>query len=532
MAAYIQQIYLAFHNAPESHVLIIKGSERHGYTFSASAIYDESVAIRTQKLFKHIFAEFSVQEILDHLSNPKLTKAALRRIFVKMAVFCDQGPSFDFSNLQELEHIFLDKTPKETQFLEDKAATSGKEFEGLCEKVYLQWHHYFAVQTENDPEKRMIREAEFLTSRMADREFQEGEYIYLAKDAIFQVDATFIHEGAYVSILKSLSDSKSVKLICRGTAMRRSATDGLKSGMNDLQYEIGNGGVQGVWPHVADYLKQQSIHEVELYGKSLGGAHAQRLAVLVMKHSQCLLKSLTTVCSVGVGSEAEGLFKGLVEQDERFRKLNLTIIRNGGEEIDKGADYIPCVGGDHLGATVDAEYLNLKVYYIHPISEQIYPPQQDLNFFQKGVRFASSFSAPHVRQSTLLDFSYNHLDRPKAQTALQLGRTLEGPRRCFAYKNTRSFSEIVNPPTNELETQPIEKIVLIASTVFFILFYIGFVTCLELHPGTIIYQGNGLILTIPTIVMAAGTGLSLVTITITLCSLCASARNRDVVLLT
>jgi len=313
--------------------------------------------------------------------------------------------------------------------------------------------------------------------------------------------------------------------------MRRTATDGLKSGLNDLQYEIGNGGVQGVWPNISDYLKEQSIREVEIYGKSLGGAHAQRLAVLVMKHSNCVLKSVTTVCSVGVGSEAEELFRELVNQDERYRNLNLTVIRNGGEGIDKGADYIPYVGGDHLGATVDPKYLNLKLYYIHPTSAQIYPPQKDLNLFQKGYRFASSFSAPHVRQSTLLDFSYALLDRQNAQSALQLGRNLEGPRRCLAYKNTHSFTDIVNPSADELETQSIEKVVLVVSTVFFFLFYIGFVTCFELHPGPIVYQGNGLILTIPTIVMAAGAGLSLITITIVFCSLCHSTRKKDPALL-
>jgi|GEM_PF-6494019 len=185
MSAYIRQIYLAFHNKPDSHVLIIKGSERQGYTFSASPTYDESVAVRTQKLFKKIFAQFSVHEILEQHPNSRLTKTILRQIFVKMAVFCDQGPPLDFSNLQDLEHLFLDKAPKETQFLEDKAATSGKEFEGLCEKVYLQWHHYFAVQKESDPEKRMIRLAEFLTSRMGRSRISRRSLCLLSKRCNF-----------------------------------------------------------------------------------------------------------------------------------------------------------------------------------------------------------------------------------------------------------------------------------------------------------------------------------------------------------
>ena len=527
MSNYINQIYSAFHGLPDSYFLIIKGSEEQGYVFAASATYDEAVAIRTQKLFKKIFQEFPIQEILAQCSDSKLTKAVLRQIFVKMAVFEDNGPQLNFSTMDQLENIFLDHAPASASFVEDKAKTSGKGFEGLSEKVYLQWHHYFATQQEEDPEKLEIRQAEFLTSRMADREFQEGTYVYLGKSEVFQVDKTVVASGSYISILKNISDPSKVKIVCRGTAMRRTATDGLMSGLNDLQYEIGNGGIQAAWPMVFEYLSQQNVREIEIYGKSLGGAHAQRLAILIMKLPDCELTSLTTVCSVGAGVEAEALFKSYVEQDKRYHQLRQIIIRNGGNTKDE-ADYIPCLGGDHLGSTVDAKYLDLRLYYIHPTAAQISPPHDNLNVFQYGMRLAASFSSAHVRQTTFTDFSYQRLDdRVAIQSALNMGLALERPRRWIAYRNKTSFSDFVNPPV-KIESLTIEKTVALVSSLFLILFYVGFMVCLVLEPGSIVFQGNGIVLTLAAVIMAAGGGLSVLTIAIASCSWWLSSKeNRN-----
>ena len=527
LANYINQIYSTFHGLPDSHFLIIKGSEEQGYTFAATATYDEAVSIRTQRLFRKIFQEFPIQDILGQYSDSKLTKSVLRQIFVKMAVFEDLGPPINFSSMEQFENIFLDHAPAAAGFVEDKAKTSGKGFEGLCERVYLQWHHYFTTQQERDPEKHEIRQAEFLTSRMADREFQEGSYIYLGKKGVFQVDKTVISSGAYISVLKDISDPSKVKIVCRGTAMRRTATDGISSGLNDLQYEIGNGGVQAAWPMISEYLTHQKVREIEIYGKSLGGAHAQRLAVLVMKLPDCLLTSLTTVCSVGAGEEAEILFKNLVEQDKRYHDLSLIVIRNGGNASD-AADYIPCLGGDHLGSTVDAKYLNLRVYYIHPFSKQITPPDASLNVLQHGIRLAASFSSAHVRQTTFADFSYQRLDdREVIRSALTLGSILERPRRWIAYQNTTSFSGFVNPSTMQTDTLAIEKVVVVVSSIFLILFFVGFMVCLVLEPGNVVYHGNGIILTLPTIIMAGGGGLSALTIAIGSCAWWLSSKGSD-----
>ncbi|MFZ0564661.1 MAG: hypothetical protein WAM28_00465 [Chlamydiales bacterium] len=445
MAVYINQIFSVFHNLPDSYTLIINDLGENRYAFTASSNCDEAECIQTQNIFKKIFDKSPFQEVIEQYSHSRLTKSVLREIFVKIAAFNDKGPSLNFSSLEDFEHTFLDKAPKESSFLKDRAWTSGRGFKGLCEKVYLQWHHYFTIKSECDPEKIEIRQAEFLTSRMADREFQEGTYVYLAKGEIFQVDKTIVCQGAYISILKNISNPAQAKIICRGTAMRLNSTDAFNSVLNNLQYEIGNGGIQAAWPYVSHYLHQQNVREVELYGKSLGGAHAQRLAILIMKYSSCFLKGLTTVCSVGVGSEAEVLFKDLVERDECYRSLNLTVIRNGGEAVDKGADYVPFVGGDHLGATVDPKDLNLRLYYIHPLSERIFAPNHNIGFIRKLVRFVLSFFDAHFRQNTLLDFSYQSLkNRAEIQSSLKFGTLLEWLRRIFTYRNTISFTDFVS----------------------------------------------------------------------------------------
>lgn len=495
VANYINQIYAAFQNLEDSSFLQINEVQENNYVFSSSNAYDE----RTLPLFQRIFNVH-----IDESSQP-LTKARVREIFVNMATFNENGAPLNFESREEMEHLYLDRPPVFESFAEDKAQTSGKGFPGLCETVYLQWLHFFSCRAENDSQKYEIREAEFLTSRLADREIQEGTWIYLGEEKIYQVERVVAQGGAYIAILKNRAHPNQIKIVCRGTAMRRTATGGLLSALNDLQYEIGNGGVQASWPFLSEYLSRHQNLEVEIYGKSLGGAHAQRLAILVMLLPNCTLKELTTVGSVGVGEEAEEMFKELLEQTHEFSRL--TVIRNGGEQANDGADYIPCMGGEHLGATVSSQFLDRRVYYIHPQANPITKPLSMLSFFQNLNRFIKSFSGPHVRQTTLQDFSYQLVESDEIQDSLSIGNRLENLRRVIAYKNCVSFTEFVhNPHAPDLI---VFKIGVVASDIFLILFFTGFMTCLAVQYGPVIYQSTQLVLTLPTILMGEGMILSL-----------------------
>ena len=171
---------------------------------------------------------------------------------------------------------------------------------------------------------------------------------------------------------------------------------------------------------------------------------------------------------------------------------------------------------------------DLRLYYIHPTAAQISPPHDNLNVFQYGMRLAASFSSAHVRQTTFTDFSYQRLDdRVAIQSALNMGLALERPRRWIAYRNKTSFSDLVNPPV-KIESLTIEKIVALVSSLFLILFYVGFMVCLVLEPGSIVFQGNGIVLTLAAVIMAAGGGLSVLTIAIASCSWWLSSKeNRN-----
>lgn len=492
--SYIKEIYTALQNHADASFLQIDEGENNHYIFSASSIYNEEVDQRTRFHFERIF-NYSLQK-----STKPLTKARLREIFVNMAVFNENGPPLHFAKREEMEHLYLDKPPIFESFVEDKPQWSGKGFPVLCENVYLQWLHYFSSLSEDNLEKREIREAEYLTSQLADREAQEGTWIYLGEEKIYQVEHVVAQGGAYIALLRNRAHPNQIKIICRGTAMRRNATGALLSGLNDLQYEIGNGGLQASWPFIFEFLSREENLEIEIYGKSLGGAHAQRLAIMIMLLPNCTLKGLTTVGSVGVGSEAEEMFKQLVEQNRP--PLRLTVIRNGGEKDNDGADYIPCMGGEHLGATVSNGLLERRVFYIHRHAYPITEPRSTLSFFQNLVRFAKSFSGPHVRQTTLENFSYQIVETEGTDAALSLGNRLESLRRVIAYKNCVSFTDYVRDPL--AADRVIFKVGAVVSGIFLVLFYLGFMACLALKFGPIVYQSSQFALTLPAILMGEG----------------------------
>lgn len=484
-------------------VLIKISTKENNYQFEIADEHNE--VEKTWEVVQSVLKNCCSQQTLQNYTHTLPTKQTLRELFVQAALFTKDGPLLQPENLKALKKIFLDTPMKLKNFRNDKVKTSGKGFTGLCEKVYLQWHHYFQTQSEKDSVKKTIREAEFLTSRMGDREMRVGEYIYLDADQIYLVDAVIAKEGAYVAILKNVNDPKSVKIVCRGTALRKGATEGLKSGLNDLQYEIGNGGTIAVWPEVADYLKDYAIKKVEIYGKSLGGAHAQRLAILVMGHSEATLQSLTTVAAVGVGQEAEVLFRKLI--DTAQIKPKITVIRNSG-------DYIPCLGGDHLGSSLVYD-LNPKVYYIHS-EEEIEKPNDKQSFWKKAKMLISSFSAPHVRQATLNnDFYVETIKNENKQEALKLGALMERQRRWAAYRTTILFKDFATNPSAPWAFLTLQKIGSKASVLFTLLFAAGFISAIVLKPGAPFIQAPGITLTEPALFLATGCMVSLTLFVIT-----------------
>lgn len=304
-----------------------------------------------------------------------------------------------------------------SSFLFDKPKTSGKGILGLAEKVFLAVHHHFMVEGESDKEKGHIRDVEFLTSRFADREMRENEVVHL-QDGYFYVDRLFAKRGAYVVVLIDIENTMPPKIVCRGTALRSNATVGYASGVNDLQMEAGIEGVAAIWPALSEYLKGSGITEVEVLGKSLGGAHAQLLAVLIEGTLSIKIKRLITYCSIGISRDINQLFcrEILAKRSEPFQ---IEVIRNGGTSLDE-IDFVPLVGDLHLGAgylhkTImsadDKRACQVTMSYIHT-ENTIRSIPVVTDFLSSFKQFTRSFGGSHCRQSTLDQFFVKTITDP------------------------------------------------------------------------------------------------------------------------
>jgi len=331
------------------------------------------------------------------------------------------------NRLDNIEPLFMQDRPLLQKF--DKAKTSGKGLEGLIERVYIRINHHFMVINEPDKKIAKLRDIEMITSRLADREMQKGEILHLSK-GYFYVDHVIIGGGAYISILRDVKGVNTPKIICRGTAMRPTATGGLKSGINDILLEIGTMGVKNIWPELSKYLIENKIGSVELLGKSLGGAHAQELAILIEGINGVEIKKLITCCSVGAGESINNLFKKEILQN-RMRPFKIQVIRNGGSEDQ--IDYIPTIGGVHLGEGSSSEQCKIKVCYIQPGNEEVGFLTTHPNRYNLIKRFLFTLSNGHSRQTTLKEFKWKIIDESQINEHLSIGNQLEKIRKCLAY---------------------------------------------------------------------------------------------------
>ncbi len=225
----------------------------------------------------------------------------------------------------------------------------------------------------------------------------------------------FIAGGAYVSALQDLNDPTRVKLVCRGTAMRYSASGGLLSGLNDLLVDVGLMGIKSVWPSIRAYLQEKGIKEVETLGKSLGGAHAQQLAVLVEGIAKIPVTKLTTFGGVGTTERVHQLFNKVRKKQDH--EIKISVVRNGGTE-ETEHDFIPTVGGMHLG--IDTPKSKVTVYYLNEGQEPSVPFPGTTGIVA-AKQFLSSFGIAHCRQITLKQFNWiaiSNLDTIKEQLAM------------------------------------------------------------------------------------------------------------------
>jgi hypothetical protein len=336
-----------------------------------------------------------------------------------------------FKNLEEIEFCCNGFIPHLDQFSIDYAMTAGKGFKGLVERVYIAMHHHFQTLEKKGEKSAELQDIELLASCLSDREIPANSVVHL-NEGYFYVDQVIAGEGAYLSILQDIEKIKPTKIVCRGTAIRPRAKSGLKSGLNDILLEIGMKGIKDSWPKLSNYLIKNQIKEVEILGKSLGGAQAQALAVLIEGLHPIEVKKLITYCSVGVGKKINELFKKEV-LEKRQTPFSIQVIRNGSAQ-EENIDYIPAIGGVHLGEGTSSEKCAIEVCYLQQeeSEEEVY--NKDINFFKLIKNFFCSFSSAHCRQTTLKNFKWKIIEgRDQINDHLRMGERLEKIRKVFAY---------------------------------------------------------------------------------------------------
>jgi hypothetical protein len=337
-----------------------------------------------------------------------------------------------FESMEQFKKIFLRPCPNSEEFYIDKVKTSGKGLKGLEERVFLNVLHHFHVQTEGKSERAFLRDAEMLTGRYIDREPPQGSLIHL-KEGVFFVDKTFSSSGGYVSVLRDIKGERVPKLVCRGTAVRRTATSGFASGINDLLPQMGMWGVQAIWPELSKYLKDEQ--SVEIFGKSLGGAVAQELTVLLEGKANVRVDHLVTVCSVGVGKEINDLFLNKVLAKREGAPLAISVLRNKGNDDADELDYVPILGGKHIGVDAPSDKCKSLVYELSPQEATISPISKKARVVFYMRKLSKSLGACHCRQTTLKDdFKYQCIEDPTEVNELLLsGEIFERIRRSVTF---------------------------------------------------------------------------------------------------
>lgn len=358
-----------------------------------------------------------------------LTQNVTLKIFWGMADICLEdleetciqfnGCSIGLLTLSDLDAVYYSSLPFFDQSIDydahspisfiDDHRTRGHGFEGLKERVWTilgMAKDSSIAQSSSDPETLLtyeMKEGEALSSRLADREMPKGTVLRL-KDGLHAIKEVFSKGGSHIYAMHQLNNPR-VKILCRGTALRRSPL----SGVNDLLPEIGSLGIREVWPDLVRHLTDHGITEVDLIGKSLGGGHAQYLACLIGGLTDIKVRSLTTFASVGVPESVHAIYARVFAEKEE--PLITRVLNWGREELGE-RDYVPEFGGQHLSAlrgnTRTCQLIPQEPLTIEPGEVDDALPQSSTGGIAK--KLFSSFSQAHPRQTTLRPFTVHVIE--------------------------------------------------------------------------------------------------------------------------
>jgi hypothetical protein len=456
MSAILCDISKQFWQKSEGSTLCLEKKDNGSYAVSVEEKFSTLTIKPTWDCIKEIFGENRLNRITQHpivgldqshlLQNRlALSKCVARNLFMGLMdiQIQDLRPLAEDSSVEHTykKLIFFNSMTEVMEammgahlqpMLIDHNKTVGKGFEGFVECIYILMQHHFASVKEQNKKAAELRDIEMLTSRFADREIREGSVAHLS-EGYFYVDKVFKGGGAYIYLLQDVEERQIPKLLCRGTA-RPPATEAYKSSLNDVLLEIGSMGVKETWPMLSNYLKEKKITSLDILGKSLGGAFAQHFAVLIEGVHKIKVNKLITCASVGVGRSINTVFKKEILPN-RESPFTIQLVRNGGSR-DRMIDFIPALGGVHLGEGTSPEKCDVEVSYIQPTTNDraLWKNPVDFSLFAIMHNFLSTLGYGHRRQTTLQDFIWKKIeDRSEVDEHLRLGNKLETLRKCVAY---------------------------------------------------------------------------------------------------
>lgn len=236
----------------------------------------------------------------------------------------------------------------------DKAFSAGKDLEGKLEILWLIAEHQLKATSDHN-EWNEFCEFEFLASGLCDREPQVGLHITLPErpHKIWRVDWSHCESGAFIWVLRPVADLSQAIIVCRGTALRWRATQGFQSGLNDLLPKMGSWGFKSIWPSLRQWLTSESVKQVEVMGKSLGGTISQMVATAIL-HDTCIhVRNVHTLQSAGTDHRVHQIFERVLSS--ATHSISMQITRWNVHFNHLPVDLVPFLGGYHLGHSPESK---------------------------------------------------------------------------------------------------------------------------------------------------------------------------------
>lgn len=382
-------------------------------------------AERITEIFKREVDE--EKQALFAANSLPLDRRNLQILCLGLAYYAGEGEAPPFENSRE--DPFFGERPEVPLY--GGAPSCGKGVAGLMERLYI-IQELAAIE---EPKQEQV--VEILSSKLADREPPEGTPIAIGKRS-YRYERNFTNNGAFISLLVDRDDPKRAIITCRGTAGGKRATGFYYSNLNNLQREPGVFALAGNWSDIAEELERKKIEQVDIYGKSQGGAIALYMAPLIEKYCKASLCNIYTYASIGISEEALEIFIDLFNRKKE--PMSIVCYYNIGDIEEGDHDTVPTCCGSHV--EVNTEYVTTKYYGLSKEEYNTGEAREGPSGLLSIHYFFASFDKPHNRHTTdLAGYKVTEMQAAKPDPLL------DGIRGWFANLLEAALPPQCKPPT-------------------------------------------------------------------------------------